>query len=164
MTASHFLIAILSPLYSPKRTRSGGLQYFDGSVRDCNNSIANTLELHNVYSLVLNSFMNSIIPLLTYSRIKFVYTITVNALDPCTTRSTTGIRNGGILWVFLTVESKQFVSGNGPKYYPTLGCDIYGFRTIRFNVQYRPWGFKDIPMIWLAAPRGANGAHLWILT
>ena len=47
--------------------------------------------------------------------------------------------------------------------YPTLGCDIQGFRAMGLSVQYWPRWFQDFPAIWLAEPLGANGAHLGIL-
>ena len=49
-------------------------------------------------------------------------------------------------------------------FYPTLGCDIQGFRAMGFSVQYWPRWFQDFPAIWLAVPFGANRAHLWICT
>ena len=49
-------------------------------------------------------------------------------------------------------------------YYPTLGCDIQGFRAMGLSVQYWPQWFQDFPAIWLAVPFGANGAHLGICT
>ena len=48
--------------------------------------------------------------------------------------------------------------------YPTLGCDIQGFRAMGLSVQYWPRWFQDFRAIWLAAPFGANGAHLGICT
>ena len=51
-----------------------------------------------------------------------------------------------------------------PIYYPTLGCDIQGFRAMGLSVQYWPRWFQDFPAIWLAVPFGANGAHLGICT
>ena len=44
--------------------------------------------------------------------------------------------------------------------YPTLGCEIQGFRVMGLSVQYWPRWFQDFPAIWLAVPFGANGAHL----
>ena len=52
----------------------------------------------------------------------------------------------------------------GSVFYPTLGCDIQGFRAMGFSVQYWPGWFQDFPAIWLAVPFGANGAHLGICT
>ena len=49
-------------------------------------------------------------------------------------------------------------------YYPTLGCDIQGFRAMGLSVQYWPRWFQDFPAIWLAVPFGANGVHLGICT
>ena len=49
-------------------------------------------------------------------------------------------------------------------YYPTLGCDIQGFRAMGLSVQYWPRWFQDFPAISLAVPFGANGAHLGICT
>ena len=48
--------------------------------------------------------------------------------------------------------------------YPTLGCDIQGFRAMGLSVQYWPRWFQDFPAIWLAEPFGANAAHLGIST
>ena len=48
--------------------------------------------------------------------------------------------------------------------YPTLGCDIQGFRAMGLSVQYWPRWFQDFPAIWLAVPFGENGAHLGICT
>ena len=49
-------------------------------------------------------------------------------------------------------------------FYPTLGCDIQGFRAMGLSVQYWPRWFQDFPAIWLVVPFGANGAHLGICT
>ena len=49
-------------------------------------------------------------------------------------------------------------------HYPTLGCDIQGFRAMGLSVQYWPRWFQDFPAIWLAVPFGANWAHLGICT
>ena len=51
-----------------------------------------------------------------------------------------------------------------PVIYPTLGCDIQGFRAMGSSVQYWPRWFQDFPAIWLPVPFGANGAHLGICT
>ena len=48
--------------------------------------------------------------------------------------------------------------------YPTLGCDIQGFRAMGFSVQYWPRWYQDFPAIRLADPLGANRAHLGICT
>ena len=57
-------------------------------------------------------------------------------------------------------------------HYPTLGCDIHGFRDMGLSVQYWPRWLQDFPAIWLAVPRtqcgseavpfGAYGVHLGI--
>ena len=54
--------------------------------------------------------------------------------------------------------------GVGSIYYPTLGCNIQGFRAMGLSVQYWPLWFEDFPAIWLAVPFGTNGAHLGICT
>ena len=46
------------------------------------------------------------------------------------------------------------------RYYPTLRCDIQGFRAMGLSVQYWTQWFQDFPAIWLAVPFGTNGAHL----
>ena len=49
--------------------------------------------------------------------------------------------------------------------YPTLRCDIQGFRAMGLSVQYWPRWFQDFPAIWLVVmPFEANGAHLGICT
>ena len=64
------------------------------------------------------------------------------------------------LGVWLTICQRP----GGKPFYPTLGCDIQGFRAMGLSVQYWPRWFQDFPAIWLAVPFGANGAHLGICT
>ena len=63
-----------------------------------------------------------------------------------------------------TPKSKFTPFSARPCHYPTLGCDIQGFRAPGVKCPTLTTVVPGFPAIWLGVPFGASGAHLGICT